>query len=595
MSFLRQVELDEGYAPFISFREHFGFVPNVFRVQALLPHLIEAQAHVAGAVLLTERALSSVRKQQILLLNAAAQQNSYCTAMHCTLLRKLGSDERYLAALLADYRSADLTGMDTAILDFSLKLGLNAPAVSQADVAELRSQNYTDETILETILVTALARFLCTLSEGLGAEPDFETPKLPAEKSVMLGSGRGGHIHAATKGPYLHKPDPPPEFAPFAFLQRSFGFIPNIFRAQTLRPDVLEAEAHAIAAILLPENLLTRVQKECILLVLSAANFNTYCVAVHCEMLRGLGMLPEESDQIVLDHQLSGLSKADKALLDFALKLGARPGGFQEGDVESLRQHNFTEEQILEAVVMTALTNFLNTLQMGLGTVPDYEPRIDFAERLLALDFDSRQRVHEETEEAANQAAAALAAKTEAGDLQAFEQLVRLCAQRVYRTLVAVLGDPKQAEEAGDDCFLKAFRRIGELRDPGKFSARLVSIAKETALERVSVEVAADFARPDDEQALHRPRELFTWPRDAAEIYTRSGIQELVQDAVMRLPANYRVAVVLRDLERLPVSAIAEAFGIPATTVRKRVAQGRMMLMELLAPFFAEKTRKAAS
>ncbi len=593
MSFFRQIELDGSYPPFASFREHCGFVPNVFRAHALLPHLIEAQAHIAGAVLLTERALSPVCKQQILLVNAAAQQNSYCAAMHCTLLRKLGHDESSLAALLAEHRSAGLTSRNTAILDFSLKLGLNAPAISHTDVDELRAQKFSDEAILETILVTSLARFLCTLSEGLGARPDSEPPKLPAPKPAMPGSGT--HGHTAANGPYLHKPEPPRGFAPFAFLQRSFGFIPNIFRAQTLRPDVLEAEAHAISAILLPENLLTRVQKECILLVLSAANFNTYCVAVHCEMLRGLGMLPEDSDQIVLDHQLSGLSKTDKALLDFALKLGTRPREFQEGDVESLRQHGFTEEQILEAVVMTALTNFLNTLQMGLGTVPDYEPRIDFAERLLALDFDSQQLVHEEEEKTANQAAAALAAKTQAGDLQAFEQLVRLCARRVYRTLVAVLGDSEQAEEASDDCFLKAYRRIGELRDPEKFSVRLVSIARETALERVSVEVGAGFARPDDEETLHRPRELLTWPKDAREIYSRTETQELVQNAVMKLPANYRVVVVLRDLERLSVAAIGEAFGIPAATVRKRLAQGRMMLIELLAPFFAEKTRRAAS
>lgn len=594
MSFLRQVELAEGYAPFISFRENFGFVPSLFRAQTLLPHLIEAQAHVAAAVLLTKGALSPARKQQILLLNAAAQQNSYCAAMHCTLLRKLGSDERYLAVLLADYRSADLTGMDTAILDFSLKLGLNAPAISETDVAELRSQNYTDEAILETILVTALARFLCTLSEGLGTEPDFEPPKLPAEKSVMPGSGRGGHIHAAGKGPYLHKPDPPPEFAPFAFLQRSFGFIPNIFRAQTLRPDVLEAETHAISAILLPENLLSRVQKECILLVLSAANFNTYCVAVHCEMLRGLGMPSEESSQIALDHQLSRLSAADKTLLDFALKLGTRPTEFGKRDIDGLREQGFREEQILEAVVMTALTNFLNTLQMGLGTVPDYEPRIDFAERLLSLDFHPH---HHAAEKAASAAGAALAAKIQAGDLQAFEQLVRDCGRRVYRTLVAILGDATRAEEASDDCFLKIYRRIDELCDPAKFSVRIVALAKETALERASPAGSSDlsFAESGEEESLHRPRELFTWPTDAGKLYSRSETQKLVEGAVTKIPAKYRVAVVLRDLEGLPVAIIAEAFGIAAPIVLKRLAQGRMMLVELLGPHFAKKTRRAAS
>ena len=58
----------------------------------------------------------------------------------------------------------------------------------------------------------------------------------------------------------------------FAVVQESHGFIPNFFRAQTLRPDLLEAELDAVGLILLPEDFLTRVQKESILLTVSAAN-----------------------------------------------------------------------------------------------------------------------------------------------------------------------------------------------------------------------------------------------------------------------------------------------------------------------------------
>ena len=104
--------------------------------------------------------------------------------------------------------------------------------------------------------------------------------------------------------PYLS----PKTFAPFAVVQKSHGFIPNFFRAQTLRPDLLEAELEAVGRILLPEDALTRVQKESILLAVSAANLNSYCVAMHCNMLRGLGMPSEEGDQIAVDHHQSSLS-----------------------------------------------------------------------------------------------------------------------------------------------------------------------------------------------------------------------------------------------------------------------------------------------
>src|SRR5207247_9273585 len=103
-------------------------------------------------------------------------------------------------------------------------------------------------------------------------------------------------------------------------------------------------------------------------------NLNTYCVAVHCEMLRNLGIGPDASDQIAVDHHSADLEQADKALLDVALKIARRSGvGF--GDLDQLRPHGFDDPQLLGVVVLASLTNFLNTLQMGLGTIPDVHPR----------------------------------------------------------------------------------------------------------------------------------------------------------------------------------------------------------------------------
>ena len=125
---------------------------------------------------------------------------------------------------------------------------------------------------------------------------------------------------------------------------------------------------------MLPEDILTRLQKECILLVVSAANLNSYCVAMHCNLLRGLGMPPEEGDQIAVDHHESRLPESDKALLDFAVKLGARFSEFSRDDVAKLRTLGFTEEQILGCEAVTALNNFANTLHMGFGVEPDQPP-----------------------------------------------------------------------------------------------------------------------------------------------------------------------------------------------------------------------------
>ena len=153
----------------------------------------------------------------------------------------------------------------------------------------LRDHGFANECILEAILVTGLTNFFCTLATGLGASPDFEPRAIPGSHNVPSPDKRlyvGG-----TAGPYLDAVELSPEsFPPFAFFLERFGLVPKIFRAQTLRPDVIEAEADVVRKMLMPEDILSRVQKECIFLVGSAANLNTYCVAAHCEMLRGMGV-----------------------------------------------------------------------------------------------------------------------------------------------------------------------------------------------------------------------------------------------------------------------------------------------------------------
>ena len=385
MSFLSEVQLEEKFGPFVGFQEALGFVPNLLRAQTLLPRLVEAQAELECAVRIHEGAISRVQKERILLRVSADRKDPYCAGMDSKVLSSLGVSDSQVQALLNGQRPEDLSAAEATSLEFCLKLSRNPPSVRLEDIKTLRECGFEDESILETVIVTALAVYRCTLSVGLGPEPDFGTPKLastrvdPPPGVVLRGLFSDAHEATQRKGPYVHAPYLSPKtFAPFAILEKSHGFIPNFFRAQTLRPDLLEAEVEAVARILLPEDVLTRVQKECILLAVSAANLNSYCVAMHCNLLRGLGMPSEEGDQIAVDHHQSSLSEADRALLDFAVKLGTRVSEFSREDIVNLKTLGFAEEQILECVVVTALNNFANTLQMGLGIEPDFEPPFAF-------------------------------------------------------------------------------------------------------------------------------------------------------------------------------------------------------------------------
>src|SRR5271154_5324272 len=400
MSFLREVQLNDKFGPFVAFQTGLGFVPNLVQAQTSLPRLIEAQALLESAIRFREGAISRVQKERILLSVAAERQDAYCVPLDSRILSSLGISDVHIDALVADYRKADLSASELASLQFCLKLSRDATSVCSEDIAALRVCGFGDESIFDAVVVTALGVYRCTLSAGLGPELDFGPQKLPSttfdqpQSLARHGLLRDAHAAQQQKGPYVPAPYLSLKaFAPFAIVQKSHGFIPNFFRAQTLRPDLLEAELEAVGRILLSEETLTRVQKESILLAVSAANLNSYCVAMHCNLLRGLGMPSEEGDQIAVDHRASTLSEPDRALLDFTVKLGTRSSEFSRDDVGKLQALGFTGEQILECVVVTALNNFANTLQMGLGVEPDFEPPRVFEQNKVHLSNASRTTI----------------------------------------------------------------------------------------------------------------------------------------------------------------------------------------------------------
>ena len=200
---------------FDTFREQFGFVPAVFRGQTLLPRLIEAESVLLAPILFQDNALVRAQKELVLLALAAARGNCYCFALHYQMLRLLGAPERRIDRVLAGFQRADLAPANLALITLTQMLGKINPLISEADVDDARSHGLTDETLLEAVLTAALSRLLCTLSTGVGAEPDFAS-RLPAPPAVSpVQDGRlTGEIEQS--GFYIHAPElSPTDSAPF--------------------------------------------------------------------------------------------------------------------------------------------------------------------------------------------------------------------------------------------------------------------------------------------------------------------------------------------------------------------------------------------
>ena len=162
-------------------------------------------------------------------------------------------------------------------------------------------------------------------------------------------------------------------FAPFAATKAMFGFVPNFYKAQSLRPDIIEAETGLVGAIFIKEGVLTRKQKEHIFVVCSAANLSTYCLAAHCEIIRLLGLTDPAVEQIAMDYQSTDLSIPDKMLLQFALKLNNDTLKFGRADIDRLRPYGFGDEAILEILLVVSLAKWANLLSHALGAHPDFD------------------------------------------------------------------------------------------------------------------------------------------------------------------------------------------------------------------------------
>ena len=100
--------------------------PICSKRRLVLPRLIEAESRLESAVRLKEGAISRVQKERILLSVASARQDTYCVTVGSKVLTSLGVSEGQIDELLHDYRRADLSAADVAMLDFCLKLGLYA-------------------------------------------------------------------------------------------------------------------------------------------------------------------------------------------------------------------------------------------------------------------------------------------------------------------------------------------------------------------------------------------------------------------------------------------------------------------------------------
>jgi RNA polymerase sigma-70 factor, ECF subfamily len=157
------------------------------------------------------------------------------------------------------------------------------------------------------------------------------------------------------------------------------------------------------------------------------------------------------------------------------------------------------------------------------------------------------------------------------GNLEAFEQLVvryRPAVVRLARTIVGA----DYAEDVAQDALLLAFKALPGIEEPGKFAAWLSAITRHRALrfsksetKHVGKRVGLDEALLERIEAIGKP--LAEKERDV-----------LVVKALDSLPADYAMPLRLRFLDDMPLNRIAAFMGVPLSTVKWRIHNGKKLL-----------------
>jgi RNA polymerase sigma-70 factor (ECF subfamily) len=167
-----------------------------------------------------------------------------------------------------------------------------------------------------------------------------------------------------------------------------------------------------------------------------------------------------------------------------------------------------------------------------------------------------------------------LVAAAREGDRDALDQLLRRHVDMIHAVCARITGNPTDAADAAQESLIAIVRGLPRFDERASVRTWMYRVATNACLDelrrrgRRPVATAAEsFERPDDGPGL------------AAGVADRLSIDE----ALARIPDEFRVAVVLRDVQGMDYAQIADVLDIPLGTVRSRIARGRAALAALLA------------
>ncbi len=179
------------------------------------------------------------------------------------------------------------------------------------------------------------------------------------------------------------------------------------------------------------------------------------------------------------------------------------------------------------------------------------------------------------------------------GDNRAFDELVRRYENKVYRLTFKILRHEDDAGEALQDAFMSAYRGLKNFKADSTFSTWLYRVATNAALmkyrKRRDGHVSLEQSQSYDEDA--DKLEIPDWSALPDEDLLTGELDDILAEGLSRLPDELREVFVMRDIEELSNSDVAERLQLTVPAVKSRLHRARLQLRDRLNRYFQDKMR----
>ena len=165
---------DDIRARILVVQEKSGFVPNVFLVLAHRPDEFRAFFAYHDALMDKAGNLTKAEREMIVVATSGANQCQYCVVAHGAILRIRAKNPLIADQVAINYRKADLTPRQSAMLDFAVKVALRSQEIGEADFAALKGHGFDDEDAWDIAAIAALFAMSNRMANVTAMRPNDE-------------------------------------------------------------------------------------------------------------------------------------------------------------------------------------------------------------------------------------------------------------------------------------------------------------------------------------------------------------------------------------------------------------------------------------